>query len=194
MAKLPKLATIPRTALCHALPVVVAIDCSQKEMRERLLLFVDGVRGFLQDPSTLADKISSPASSASAVLVTAGAYGLGSGCNLNNRPVVVTWLEKNLPDLYVVDLLYHLNCGGVSIFRFGKADTMLDQRGESVCAPTNEGRTKDALPRMQKPPVQPPKRESNMELVYRRIPHKPASVMRKRFDSPCCGTDGSQIK
>ena len=172
-AKLRKLAAIPRTALCHALPVVVAIDCPQKEMRERLLLFADVVREFLQDPSTLADQSSSPATSASVVLVTAGAYGLGSGCKLTNRPVVVTWLEKKLPDLYVVDLLYHLNCGGVSIFRVGQADTMLDHRGESLHAPTNEGRTKDALPGKPKPPTS----ESNLDLVYRRIPHKPASVV-----------------
>ena len=40
-------------------------------------------------------------------------------------------------------------------------------------APTNEGRTKAALPRKPKPPTSEP----NMDLVYRRIPHKPASVI-----------------
>jgi hypothetical protein len=112
-------------------------------------------------------------------LVTAGGFALVAGCSFTDNRLVEKWLQQKRPNAYVVELLYRFSSGGVEIFRVGTADYVLKKE--------NQIRNEQPLTvRESHKPIFPQKRKSqgpllsngeNMDLVYRRIPHKPESVI-----------------
>jgi hypothetical protein len=113
------------------------------------------------------------------VLVTAGGFAFVGGCSFTDDQLVDKWLTQGREGVYFVRLVYKFNCGGVAIVRVGPVDSVLNEENpipnEPPAAVIESHKT---IRRRQFEPQGPAQSNSGgLDLVYRRVPHKPELVV-----------------
>ncbi|MDD3179580.1 MAG: hypothetical protein PHQ04_04430 [Opitutaceae bacterium] len=174
-----KLSSIPRSSACDKLVIVRALNCQDEKVRGRIERFANKVAQFLRDSSTRQNSKEALTAPAEVVLITAGISAVGTaGLCLTDYRVVEKCLSETSSGLYVVELRYRLTCGGISVFQVGDARIVTDRRiwQEQVAG---TGRTPHSVPtkRQRARGRAPSMVGASLDLVYRRIPHKPESVI-----------------
>ena len=100
----------------------IAITCVDSTIYRRLMTFAKEIEAYFRDTGySLIEKVR-PARPAEVVLVTAAAGGLACSCNCTDRKIALQAIGDEQRCVYEVHLLYHLNCGGVSIHSVALAD------------------------------------------------------------------------
>jgi hypothetical protein len=131
----------------------------------------------LQDPSCRSSGKNISGTPAGLVLVTAGGFALAAGCSFTDNRLVEKCQQQKHPNAYVVELLYRFSSGGVEIFRVGAADSVLTMVRQNEATPTITKTPKAIRSRKRERQNHTQSDTGNLDLVYRRIPHKSESVI-----------------
>jgi hypothetical protein len=141
--------------------------------------FAKEVVGILRDPLSRSSGQDSSASPAKIVVITAGGFAFCGGCSFTDDQLVEKCLKQEREHAYFVRLVYKFNSGGVEIVRVGTVDAVLKQEDRNRKKPTaTVFESHKLIPRRKLKPQEPTQSNTEtLDLVYRRVPHKPEFVI-----------------
>ena len=171
-----QLTVIPRGPDCRKLHIIPALHYYDQNVRARVEELIVKIACYLRDPSTVPADSDPTVAPPEVILVTGAATFLGvAGCSLTNRPRYEKWSARAGSNVYVVDLLFKINSSWPLIFRVVRGKFQPIQKSSDRPVYTDglnnfhSGRSVSQ--------VCPSNGVQSRDLVYRRILHKPDTVI-----------------